>query len=110
MWVKQACGAVPRHLNSIGYEPRSTSTLRKWDAVEAGRTLSDIKRTLDGGREVTRVLKSSTAAERLERVKGIEPSSEAWEAPALPLSYTRAPRMISDPRQPASGLPCFTIR
>src|SRR6266481_10041037 len=28
----------------------------------------------------------------LERVKGIEPSSEAWEAPALPLSYTRAPR------------------
>jgi hypothetical protein len=25
----------------------------------------------------------------VERVKGIEPSSEAWEAPALPLSYTR---------------------
>ncbi len=25
----------------------------------------------------------------MERVKGIEPSSEAWEAPALPLSYTR---------------------
>jgi hypothetical protein len=25
----------------------------------------------------------------IERVKGIEPSSEAWEAPALPLSYTR---------------------
>ena len=24
----------------------------------------------------------------VERVKGIEPSSEAWEAPALPLSYT----------------------
>src|SRR6516165_11723981 len=40
----------------------------------------------------------------MERVKGIEPSSEAWEAPALPLSYTRAPRMISDPRPPASGL------
>jgi hypothetical protein len=29
-------------------------------------------------------------AKSLERVKGIEPSSEAWEAPALPLSYTRA--------------------
>jgi hypothetical protein len=26
---------------------------------------------------------------KLERVKGIEPSSVAWEATALPLSYTR---------------------
>jgi len=26
---------------------------------------------------------------KLERVKGIEPSSSAWEAAALPLSYTR---------------------
>ena len=32
----------------------------------------------------------------LERVKGIEPSSEAWEAPALPLSYTRAAPIIRD--------------
>src|SRR5262249_13791854 len=29
------------------------------------------------------------SAERLERVKGIEPSSSAWKAVALPLSYTR---------------------
>ena len=29
-------------------------------------------------------------AAALERVKGIEPSSSAWEAAALPLSYTRA--------------------
>jgi hypothetical protein len=29
------------------------------------------------------------AAEALERVKGIEPSSSAWKAVALPLSYTR---------------------
>src|SRR5262249_31645688 len=28
---------------------------------------------------------------RLERVKGIEPSSSAWKAVALPLSYTRSP-------------------
>ena len=27
--------------------------------------------------------------ERLERVKGIEPSYEAWEATVLPLNYTR---------------------
>jgi hypothetical protein len=27
---------------------------------------------------------------RMERVKGIEPSSSAWKAVALPLSYTRA--------------------
>jgi hypothetical protein len=26
---------------------------------------------------------------RMERVKGIEPSSSAWKAVALPLSYTR---------------------
>src|SRR5262247_2507038 len=30
--------------------------------------------------------------ERLERVKGIEPSSSAWKAVALPLSYTRVAR------------------
>lgn len=29
------------------------------------------------------------AAEHVEREKGIEPSSVAWEATALPLSYTR---------------------
>lgn len=29
---------------------------------------------------------------KLERVKGIEPSSSAWEAAALPLSYTRTER------------------
>src|SRR5215472_8682935 len=28
-------------------------------------------------------------AAKLERVKGIEPSSSAWKAVALPLSYTR---------------------
>jgi hypothetical protein len=27
----------------------------------------------------------------MERVKGIEPSSSAWKAVALPLSYTRVP-------------------
>jgi hypothetical protein len=35
-----------------------------------------------------------TFSEWLERVKGIEPSSSAWEAAALPLSYTRAPKGI----------------
>ena len=30
----------------------------------------------------------------LERVKGIEPSSVAWEATALPLSYTRERSII----------------
>lgn len=31
----------------------------------------------------------------MERLKGIEPSSYAWEASALPLSYSRAPGIIS---------------
>ncbi len=32
---------------------------------------------------------------RQERVKGIEPSSLAWKAMALPLSYTRMHRLAS---------------
>jgi hypothetical protein len=32
------------------------------------------------------------ALKTLERVKGIEPSSSAWKAVALPLSYTRGTR------------------
>ncbi len=31
--------------------------------------------------------------QRLERVKGIEPSYAAWEAAVLPLNYTRAGRL-----------------
>ena len=34
---------------------------------------------------------------RLERVKGIEPSYSAWEAAALPLSYTRIIDWTSSP-------------
>src|SRR3954462_8245725 len=38
---------------------------------------------------------------RLERVKGIEPSSVAWKATALPLSYTRAPAKLARAFAPA---------
>ena len=38
----------------------------------------------------------------LERVKGIEPSSSAWKAVALPLSYTRDPA-VQVSRSPRSG-------
>ena len=31
---------------------------------------------------------------RLERVTGIEPVSEAWEAAVLPLNYTRGGRVF----------------
>ncbi len=30
-------------------------------------------------------------SKKLERVKGIEPSPQAWEAGVLPLNYTRTP-------------------
>ena len=33
---------------------------------------------------------ASNPLKSLERVKGIEPSSSAWKAVALPLSYTRS--------------------
>ncbi len=39
----------------------------------------------------------SAAVVDLERVKGIEPSSVAWEATALPLSYTRVPIKFMPP-------------
>tara|TARA_R110000787_G_scaffold22424_6_gene65162 strand:- start:242 stop:400 length:159 start_codon:yes stop_codon:yes gene_type:complete len=39
----------------------------------------------------------------LERVKGIEPSSLAWEAKALPLSYTRMPPPFDPENRPAQG-------
>src|SRR5262245_17521726 len=35
---------------------------------------------------------AAPSLEGLERVKGIEPSSSAWKAVALPLSYTRGTR------------------
>src|SRR5262245_17439187 len=38
----------------------------------------------------------------LERVKGIEPSSSAWKAVALPLSYTRAERQNQSQRRSVS--------
>ena len=34
----------------------------------------------------------------MERVKGIEPSYEAWEAAVLPLNYTRLTRILSPGR------------
>ena len=39
-------------------------------------------------------------AKHLERVKGIEPSYEAWEAAVLPLNYTRAGMIVVGPRPP----------
>jgi hypothetical protein len=34
--------------------------------------------------------------QRLEREKGIEPSSSAWKAVALPLSYSRERQAVSE--------------
>jgi hypothetical protein len=43
-----------------------------------------------GGLATTRAPpRSGRWAGELERVKGIEPSYEAWEAAVLPLNYTR---------------------
>jgi hypothetical protein len=47
-------------------------------------------------RSVTRVCGLDRRS--MERVKGIEPSSSAWKAVALPLSYTR----VTQPRRPPS--------
>jgi hypothetical protein len=41
---------------------------------------------------------------KIERVKGIEPSSAAWEAAALPLSYTRDGANRSEEARSADAL------
>ena len=47
----------------------------------------------------SRVHASISTSVEMERVKGIEPSSHAWEARALPLSYTRPfPKGMDYPR------------
>ena len=41
------------------------------------------------GKMVKKGEKGNDQCQGLERVKGIEPSYEAWEAAVLPLNYTR---------------------
>ena len=45
----------------------------------------------------------SFTCERMERVKGIEPSYAAWEAAVLPLNYTRRLCPNSYPRSSTKG-------
>ncbi len=42
-----------------------------------------------GSPVIRHAIKRFSAERNLERVKGLEPSYSAWEAAALPLSYTR---------------------
>ena len=44
---------------------------------------------LNENRNGERIKRADQESGSRERIEGIEPSSEAWEAPALPLSYTR---------------------
>ncbi len=44
------------------------------------------------GTRTNRQPKAVGGVKTLERVKGIEPSYEAWEAAVLPLNYTRIDR------------------
>jgi hypothetical protein len=48
----------------------------------------------------------SNPLKSLERVKGIEPSSSAWKAVALPLSYTRIGNQSSGPSLERTGPSC----
>ena len=62
---------------------------------------------------------SNIKNEKMERVKGIEPSSSAWEAASLPLRYTRIPGAFqesggrfsgSEIRQPVRVTRCWKLR
>lgn len=39
------------------------------------------------------MMRKNEGKAEVERVEGIEPSSEAWEATVLPLNYTRSERL-----------------
>ena len=54
------------------------------------------------------VMTGSTLATGLERVRGIEPPSQAWEAYALPLSYTRMPYHDSEYTPREASRDCST--
>jgi hypothetical protein len=43
-------------------------------------------------------------AGELERVKGIEPSSQTWEAHVLPLNHTRYRRLVCNSIRPPAQL------
>ena len=58
--------------------------------------------------QAMREKKTEGLREKLERVKGIEPSYSAWKAAALPLSYTREALCH---KTPATGtVACLVLR
>ena len=70
-----AAGRLGRHWAGCKYD------LHAWSGLIEGVNLQKAKK----------IRKSMEKTARMERVKGIEPSYSAWEAAALPLSYTRIP-------------------
>jgi hypothetical protein len=70
-------------------DDRTLLTTRK--GLADGATNGALTRTADIVKKKTKMKFPSIAKllKGLERVNGIEPSSSAWKAVALPLSYTR---------------------
>src|SRR6185312_9954472 len=58
----------------------------------------------EAARPRMRLRSIASGVERLERAKGIEPSSVAWEATALPLSYARILSQYHSPSLDAKAL------
>ena len=101
--VRERLGALglsfpePTELSPAALAALQKAEIAKWWPIIK---LADIKgRVTSGGTVAAECGRDRSAqasatqlnrAGRLERVKGIEPSSSAWKAVALPLSYTRA--------------------
>ena len=88
-WLESA-RAVGSTLSSRGC---STSCVRRSLGTDRdARVTQEVGRVVEAIRNPSKSASSGSfegRAKSLERVKGIEPSSVAWEATALPLSYTR---------------------
>ena len=80
-------GNLAHCLGHFLYQFELAASGSRWMSVDRGRVKilnndNDLRRSMDSGGSPWKV--------EVERVKGIEPSYEAWEAAVLPLNYTRS--------------------
>ena len=70
--------------------PNGAATLKLAKAVQSLRIYNRALRTSEAVGNLRAGLSKVAGRKTLERVKGIEPSPQAWEARILPLNHTRA--------------------
>ena len=108
---RMAIGSIPKICDTFGARDRN-----KIQPMRFRLRFADARRPVDTWRcapsatlirpRPTRMSGSSWRIEVVERVAGIEPALQAWEAGALPLHHTRARATSNRPRLWLQGLVC----